>query len=226
MKQDYAEAADCYQLAVEIGRSPYGNWRLGLLYEKGLGVSKDLQEAKNHFLAAINGGHKEAQADYDRICNTLNRPKVKITGIDDWSGKIEFLGYKYRLLYSEDSYVQITHTIKSKNAPSFNYKNNDERYYLGPEGARKLSWNGLNINEYSSVNKKDAFGQVVFSGICIKTGELGIKESGTYVYEGNISVYDLQNNSALIDSLNYTMTIEYTHHSLLKDKLSTNTQPI
>jgi localization factor PodJL len=57
--QNYKEAAGWFERAAKRGLAP-SQFRLGTMYEKGLGVGKDLQEARRLYLAAADKGNPKA----------------------------------------------------------------------------------------------------------------------------------------------------------------------
>jgi TPR repeat protein len=60
MPQDYAEAARCYRKAADGGLAE-AQYNLGVLYEKGLGVSRGRDSAMRWYRLAAERGVAEAQ---------------------------------------------------------------------------------------------------------------------------------------------------------------------
>lgn len=62
IEPDYQKAVACYQRAV-LRHCPYAAYRLGWLYNEGLGVSQDLQKAWEYYQQAISMQYPDAMTD-------------------------------------------------------------------------------------------------------------------------------------------------------------------
>jgi TPR repeat protein len=60
------EAARLYRLAADQGEA-YGQNNLGVMYENGTGVAKDVAEAVRLYRLAADQGHSKAQAHLKRL---------------------------------------------------------------------------------------------------------------------------------------------------------------
>ena len=53
------QAREYFKLAAD-NKEAGGHYNLGVLYLKGIGVKRDIMEACNHLLQAVNAGHPKA----------------------------------------------------------------------------------------------------------------------------------------------------------------------
>lgn len=65
--ESYAVAHKYYKLSYEKGKNGYALWRIGRLYEEGLGVEKNLLTAYDMYMDAIYNGCKQARKDAKRV---------------------------------------------------------------------------------------------------------------------------------------------------------------
>ncbi len=65
-QEDFAEARECYEKAVENGE-PSGLYYIGWMYEDGHGVEPDLAMARAYYEQALEAGCEEAQDGLDRL---------------------------------------------------------------------------------------------------------------------------------------------------------------
>src|SRR5262249_5694670 len=66
ISNDYSEARRCFQIAAKQGRHDALN-NLGVIYEQGLGVTKDLQASFGYYRQAAEKGNARAQMNLGRM---------------------------------------------------------------------------------------------------------------------------------------------------------------
>lgn len=64
--ENYEEAFTCFLAAAELGYSK-GQFNTGVCYEKGRGVTQDLQKAMHYYGQAADNGHAQAQYRYAKL---------------------------------------------------------------------------------------------------------------------------------------------------------------
>lgn len=69
MNPDYSKALACYQKAM-LRRCPYAAFRLGWLYNEGLGVEQDTARALNYYKQAVSMSYPDALADMGNFYRT------------------------------------------------------------------------------------------------------------------------------------------------------------
>jgi len=62
---------------LEQAGTPQANFLLGQMYEKGLGLAADQNEALEHYEAAADGGHAQAQVEYSRLSAKIEAEEKK-----------------------------------------------------------------------------------------------------------------------------------------------------
>jgi len=88
VKQSYFNAVRCFRLAAEQGFARSAN-RLGVLYELGTGVNKNIQSAYLWYSLATESGLPVAKKNLERIKKTISYEKEQQAkaAIKEWHSR-------------------------------------------------------------------------------------------------------------------------------------------
>ncbi len=93
--EQYSNAAKEY----EKSKTAESNYKLGIIYENGLGHAADNKQALAYYEAAIDKGHSEAQTAYEKLNAKIEKEKEK-TVIEDNKSYSSYTYYSYYSYYS------------------------------------------------------------------------------------------------------------------------------
>lgn len=101
-KEDYEKAYEYYTLGAvnNNGKSYFG---LGILYEKGKGVKKDLNKAKEYYIEALNSGYEKART-FLAVLGKYNIEDIKLLELRAKEGDIGAKGVLARYNYEKKNY--------------------------------------------------------------------------------------------------------------------------
>lgn len=162
--------------------------------------------------------NKESSPSRPASDSAKSKQKIEIVEIDCGFFKSTRLTLYYTLNYTikEEYPIRLVHTIKPTliEAPSFtkddDYLKLSKDYYewgYKRERDNRLTWSG----EWD----REEDGTILCNTEMCEAKDMGISNSGTYTYKGNLSIFEIDNDN-LIASKDYTLTIKY-HRHLFKD---------
>lgn len=124
-KGNFNEAYRLYSLGAEKnnGKSYFG---LGILYQKGKGVKKDINKAKEYFLQSLNSGYEKARS-FLAALGEYSDKDIKILELQAKEGKVEAKGVLARYNYEKKNYDKAK--LYALEASVMGY--NDSFYILG-----------------------------------------------------------------------------------------------
>ena len=72
---DYQSAKQC----LETAKTAQAFFLLGQMYEQGKGLAANKEQALNYYESAMNEGHSQAQVEYHRLYQEIEKEKAKVT---------------------------------------------------------------------------------------------------------------------------------------------------
>lgn len=138
-------------------------------------------------------GNKTKAIPKDPVVTVASSPKIEIVVMDGNRYQSDSLSFFYELNCDSKCDVEFRHSIKSS----------DFEYTLPPK------------TTHMKLMKK---GSISCSESICRAKDMGIQNSGTYTFDGNLSIYNLETKNLLV-SRDYTFTIEYYHKRVLSDKI-------
>ena len=221
VKKNFKEAVKWYQKAID-GGGAYGMSGLGFCYETGNGVNKSLSEALSWYEKSLENGREKDEWIIERMkaCDP-NSLQVNIYDVkEDFSSlnnhdrancltKV-FFSLKVRNI--ENRFIKIHFNLRPQiiSYPSFSRNNififNEDgtEYDFCDEAVFREYFE--DIPYYSPFDDNETIHSLYVLDI---HRDLEINKSGTYLYDGNISAYDEDNN--LLSSCDFCLSIAYKH---------------
>ncbi|XP_064637463.1 uncharacterized protein LOC135493813 [Lineus longissimus] len=130
-KQDYSMAVVHWQQASNLGYSK-ASYNLGVCYEQGLGITKNLTKAEECYRSAAAKGHKEAMFNLAAVLLKKNRDQAEPAY--QWIEKAANQGLKKAKTELAIHYLETKGKPKNKAGPllesSANRENARDQYYL------------------------------------------------------------------------------------------------
>ena len=192
VKQDYAEALKWYEKALENGR------------EKDEWIINRMKECNSHIQKSKRKGTKKTSQPTDE--QALSNLKIlKVYGETHYATSLT-ISYDFRQENCEGKTLKAVHILKPVFGNVVLTQESELKINMdGSTGWGRVTFPGLPALDYESWN-------VIFC-----TNELSITSSGIYSYEGNLTIYDENDNT--LDSFDYTLNIKYKHKLFGSDEV-------
>ena len=214
VNRDLQEAVKWYKMAIAQG-SAYAHWRLGVMYMDGKGVPQNYQEAKRLLQVAVNGGQKDAKADYDRVCTLLSRPKVEIANVRNSNSGKDYFFYVYpELKFDRNCTVRADFTLKTPyglklNNTQYFQIEKDGFYYVDAKGNKTLD-KKCDLHKNGMVGWAESIG----------TERFKLNYSGIFEMDGFLTISNASNPKEIYDSKQMSITMHYHHRLFGMDRIT------